>query len=449
MKLLLVNPWIVTMDREDRILRQGFVAVEDDRIAEVGTDMARAEEWKKQASRVIEAEDKILMPGMVNAHTHLFQTFMRGLADDKPLFRWLSEEIWPFSAMMTEEDFYYAALIGCLENLKTGATGVIDQHYIYTSLNNGDRVLEAMRDSGIRGNLCRCYADIEYHKDFREEPSSILADVRRLADKWQGEEQGRLSLSLGPINPWAVSPELFRSSKALSRELGLKFQVHTAETRAVVERTAGMYRGMRNLEFFQSLGILDEDTQLAHSVWLNDHEMEILCDSKAQVVHCPVANMYLASGVARVPEMHKAGVRVALATDGPGSNNSQDMLATLKYTACLHKIHSLDAQIIYPLDVLDMATRQGAFALGRADLGVIAPGMKADLLLVDWKKPHIAPVHKPESALVYNANGNDVDTVLVDGRIVVEHKKSTLVDEVALVEECQKRIGFIKSKMAG
>lgn len=448
MKTLIKNPWIVTMNDAYDILRNGFVYITDDKISEVGADPARMEALEKEADKVLEAGDKILMPGMVNAHTHMFQTFMRGLADDKPLFNWLSEEIWPFSGMMTEDDFYYACLIASLENLKTGATGVIDQHYVYTSLGNGDKAFSAMRDAGIRGNLCRVYGNSPSYKDIlREQDDVVLDDIRRLYKTWHGTNDGRLTLSVGPINPWGVTKELFLSTKALARELGIKFQVHTAETASVVERTAELHGGMRNVEFFDSMGILDEDTQMAHSVWLDDAEMELLRAKRPQVIHCPVANMYLASGVARIPEMLKMGLPVALATDGPGSNNNEDMLSTLKYTACLHKIHTLDAQILYPRDVLTMATRNGAIAMGMTDIGQVAPGMKADLVLVDWKKPHIAPVHKPDSALVYNANGNDVDTVLVNGEIVVQNKKSTKIDEIALVDECQSRIEFIKKKM--
>ncbi len=451
MDILIKNAWIVTMNDGYDIIREGYVCVDGGFITEMGAVADLGAEqlagFEKAAKKTIDASDKILMPGMVNAHTHMFQTFMRGLADDKPLFQWLSEEIWPFSALMDEDDFYHAALIGCIENLKTGATGVIDQHYIYTSLKNGDKVLQAMLDSGIRGHLSRCFANIEYHENFRETDDVIVDDIQRLHGEWQGRD-GRLGLNVGPINPWAVSPELFKRTKALSKDLGIKFQVHTAETKAVVSRTAGMYGGMSNLAFYESMGILDEDTQMPHSVWLTDEEMALIEKRRPQVVHCPVANMYLASGVARVPELLKMGIPVALATDGPGSNNNQDMLSILKYTACLHKIHTLDAQIMYPRDVLTMATRNGAVALGDDKLGQVAAGMKADLVLVDWKKPHIAPVHKPDSALTYNANGNDVDTVLVGGEVMVENKKSTKVDEAALIDECQQRIERIKKKMA-
>ncbi len=451
MDILITNAWIVTMNDGYEIIRDGYACVDGGMVTQVGSMAGLAgeklAEMTRAAGKTIEAGDKILMPGMVNAHSHMFQTFMRGLADDKPLFQWLQEEIWPFSALMGEDDFYHAALLGSLENLKSGATAVIDQHYIYTSLNNGDQVLQAMQDAGIRGVLSRCFANTQYTELFREQDDVILDDIRRLHAKWQGKN-GRLGLNVGPLNAWAVTTELFKNAKALARDLGIKFQVHTAETRAVVERAANLQNGMRNVEFYESMGILDEDTQMPHSVWLDDAELELVQKYRPQVVHCPVANMYLASGVARVPEFLKMGIPVALATDGPGSNNNEDMLSTLKYTACLHKIHTLDAQVLYPKDVLTMATRNGAIALGDDKLGQVAPGMKADLVLVDWKKTHIAPVHKADSALVYNANGNDVDTVIVGGEVVVEGKKSTKIDEAALIDECQQRIMHIKKKMA-
>ena len=449
MKTLIKNPWIVTVNDNYDIIRNGFVLVEGTDIKEVGSDAQRMAQLELEADKVVEAGDKILMPGIVNAHSHMFQTFMRGLADDKHLFQWLSEEIWPFSDLMTEEDFYYAGLIGCVENLRTGATGVIDQHYIYTSLKNGDAVFKAMEDSGIRGNLCRCLANMEtYYKSFRETDDRILADIEHLHGEWSGKDNGRLSISAGPINSWAVTPELFRKTKALSKKLGIKYQIHTAEDEDVVIKTAKMYNGQRNVELYDEFGVLDEDTLLVHSIWLDDHELELVKARGSQIVHCPVANMYLADGVARVPEMWKMGIPVALATDGPGSNNAQEMLGTLKYTACLHKVITLDSQVFYPRDILEMACRGGAKAIGmEKELGVIAPGYMADMLLVDWKKPHIAPVHKPDSALVYNANGGDVDTVFVNGEIVVEKGKCTKIDEIALIDECQKRIEFIKSKM--
>lgn len=449
MKTLIKNPWIVTMNANYDIIRNGYVYVEDAEIKEVGKDDVRAAQLEMVVDEVVEAGNMILMPGIVNSHTHMFQTFIRGLADDKHLFPWLSEEVWPFSALMTEDDIYYAALIGSLENLKTGATGCLDQDYVNTSLGNGDKVFKAMMDSGIRGNLCRTFGNYEtYFENLRENDERILEDIKRLHSEWNGKADGRLSLSAGAINSWAVTPDLFRKSKQLTKDLGLKFQVHTSEDEDVVTKTAAMFDGLRNVELFDKFGILDEDTSLAHAIWLDDNELDILERTGAQVVHCPVANCYLADGIARIPEMRKRGIPVALGTDGPGSNNSQEMLGTLKFTACLHKVNTMDSQVFSNREILEMATHGGAKAIGMEDsLGVIAPGYKADMILVDYKKPHISPVHKADSALVYNANGGDVDTVFVNGEIVVRGGKSTKIDEAALYEECQQRIEFIKSRM--
>lgn len=448
MSLLIKNTWMVLNNEVKEIVKNGYIYIEGDLISEVGEEEQRIIELEKIADEIIDAEGKILLPGLVNAHTHLFQTYMRGLADDKPLFNWLREEVWPFSLLMEEEDFYLAALIGCLENLKTGATSVIDQHYIHTYKTTTGKVFKAMEDSGIRGNLCRVFADRGYEERLSEKPEEILYELDRNYREWYGKDNGRLSMSLGPINPWGVSPDTMVKTKAFAKSKGLMYQIHTAETRDVVKTSLDNY-GLRNIDFFESLGILDEDTQLAHAVWLNPLEIETVRKRGSMVVHCPVANMYLASGVAPVPAFRKAGIPVALATDGPGSNNSQDMLGTLKYTALLQKVNTLNAQVLYPEDVLEMATTGGAKAMGRSDIGCIRKDMKADIILVDWKKPHIAPVHKPVSALVYNANGNDVHTVIVNGKIVIRNGKSTLVDELALIDECQERITYLSAKKLG
>ena len=448
MSILIKNGWLVLNDRERQIIKDGYVYIENDFIHEIGQGKARISELQMMATEVLDAKGKIVLPGLVNAHTHSFQTYMRGLADHKPLFNWLKEEVWPFSILMEEEDFYLAALISSLENLKTGATSLIDQHYIHTYKTTSEKVLKAMETSGIRGNLCRVFADRGYEPRLSEKPEEILYELEKTYEEWHGKDNGRLSISLGPINPWGVTPDTMVKTKDFAKARGLKYQIHTAETKEVVQISIDNY-GMRNVDFFESIGILDEDTQLVHCVWLSPLEIETIKRRGTMIIHCPVANMYLASGVAPVPSFRKAGIQVALATDGPGSNNAQDMLGTLKYTALLHKVNTLNAQVLYPEDILEMATLGGAQAMGMKSIGVLEKGMKADIILVDWQKPHIAPVHNPVSALVYNANGNDVDTVIVDGKIVVKGKKSTLVDEVALIELCQERVDFLKKKRLG
>ena len=210
-----------------------------------------------------------------------------------------------------------------------------------------------------------------------------------------------------------------------------------AETKTEVEINLEK-RGNRHIEWLAALGALGPDLQLVHSVWLDDNEIDLIAEHGAVVVHCPVSNMYLASGVARVPEMRKKGIPVALATDGPGSNNNQDMLEVLKTTALLHKVNTLNAMALLPEDVLWMACRGGAAAFGQAKIiGSLEVGKKADVVLVDLNTPRAMPVHRAPSALVYNASGGDVDTVIVDGRILMRDKRVLCVDEEALLAEAR------------
>jgi 5-methylthioadenosine/S-adenosylhomocysteine deaminase len=448
MSVYIKNGWILTMDEPRRELRNGFIWIEGDSIGEIGAMGEEGGDYEAEADEVIDALGKLVLPGLVNSHTHLFQTYMRGLADDKPLLRWLEEEIWPYSLLMEEEDFYLAALLGCVENIRNGATAVLDQHYIHTSPATSERVLTAMKESGIRASLCRCFADIKYYPKLRETRQQVMRAIDELVRTWHGAENSRLAVSLGPLNPWACSPELFRESYQYAAEHDLSYQIHTAEADEVVERTLSEY-GLRNVSLFESLGVLGDRTQLVHSVKLDERELDLIAKRNAAVVHCPVANMYLASGVARIPEMRERGIRIALATDGPGSNNAQDMMEVLKATACLQKVHTGNAMILYPEDVLEMATVGGGEIMGGGEIGKLAPGMKGDCIIVDSKRPHIAPVHRAASALVYNANGNDVDTAIIDGTIVMSNGTMRMIDENALIEECERRVAYLSRKKRG
>ncbi|MFC5452054.1 amidohydrolase family protein [Paenibacillus aestuarii] len=447
---LFYNGTILTMNADQQVFRPGYVYIEHDVIREVG-------EWKEdgsldhlaaQSSYVYNAAGKVLIPGLINGHTHLFQTFVRGVSDHLPLSGWLREIIWPMSLAMEAEDFYLAALIGCVENLKSGATYIMDHHYIHTFPENDASVLRAMVDAGIRGHLARGGSDLAGEVRLRETEQMIFGSTDRLLDEWGGAASGRIQIALGPLNLYGCSRGYLERAAVFSQERGLISHVHVAETSEQIDNTMARY-GLRNLELLHEVGLLSENTQVVHGIWLDDGELELIRDKNASVIHCPVSNMYLASGVARVPEMLNMGINVALGTDGPGSNNCQDNLEVLKFTACLHKVNNLDATLLPPMDVLRMATNGGAKAVGRSgDLGSLESGKKADLVAVDLMKAHISPVHRASSALVYNANGNDVDLVVVGGQVVVENGRSTWVDEQEVLQRAQARVDLLRSKLA-
>lgn len=450
-KKLIYNGTILTMDATNQIFKPGYVYLEHDIIVEVGawSEDGSMDPLKVQATYAYDATGKVVIPGIINGHTHLFQTFMRGVSDHSPLAQWLKEIIWPMSLAMEPEDFYLAALIGCIENLKSGATYMMDHHYIHTYPENDASVLRAMVDSGIRGHLARGGSDLAGEVRLRETEEQIFGATDRLLDEWEGAASGRIRIALGPLNLYGCSRGYLERAAVFSRDRNLISHVHVAETSEQIDTTMARY-GLRNLELLNEVGLLGEHTQVVHGVWLDDGELALIRDQGASVIHCPVSNMYLASGVARVPEMLRMGINVALGTDGPGSNNCQDNLEVLKFTACLHKVNELDATLLPPMEVLRMATVNGAKAVGRSDeLGTLEPGKKADLVTVDMRKAHISPVHRASSALVYNANGNDVDLVIVGGKVVVEKGACTWVDEQEILQRAQVRVDILRAKLAG
>jgi 5-methylthioadenosine/S-adenosylhomocysteine deaminase len=434
--ILIKNATVVTVNDSQQVFPEGYVLIENDLITEVGAGQPPAD--LLSADQVIDGTLMAVLPGMVNAHTHLFQTFLRGLADDQPLLEWLKSAIWPVASVMTEEDAYVSGLLGLVENIRGGATTVIDHQYIHTEPGNDDGICRAADESGLRFKLARGWADINYHPSLMEDPTRIISETTRLYDRWEKNGNGRTKVEFAPLIPWGCSDQTMLQTHQISQEWGSGTHIHVAETREEIEMNLET-RGTRHIEWLVELGILGPDFQLVHSVWLDDQEIDWVEEYGAVITHCPVSNMYLASGAARIPEMYRRGIKIALATDGPGSNNSQDMLETLKSTVLLHKVCNLDAMALLPEDVLWMACRGGAAAYGEPDkIGSLEPGKKADLILVDLDTPMAMPVHRVPSALVYNLNGRDIDTVIVDGKILMRSKEILVLDEKALLRNARK-----------
>ncbi len=430
--LLISGGAVVTVDDAFTVHDPGWVLIEDDRIAQVGPGEPPSA-MIEAADRVIDATGSAVMPGMTNAHTHLFQTFFRGLADDKPLLDWLRDCIWPGAVHLDRESAGLAATVGLIENLRGGATSVIDHQYIHIDEAIDDAVCQAAADLGIRFLLARGWADRNYEPSLSEDAGTIIDRTTALRERWHGHDDDRIRIETAPLIPWGCSDEAMQATIADARSWGAGCHIHCAETAVEVEMSLDE-RGLRHVTWLESLGLLGPDVQLAHSVWLDDDELDLIAARDAIVVHCPVSNMYLASGVPRILEMRERGIRIALASDGPGSNNRQDMFEVLKATALLQKVHHLDAMALQPEDVITMACRGGAAALGRADVGVLARGMLADCLVVSLDSVFVAPVHRVPSALVYCAAPADITHVVVGGRILIDGGDVVGVDEAALVE---------------
>lgn len=439
MRTLLIRDGIVLPCARDgaQTHARGYVWIRGERIEAVAAGDP-PEGLLAEADEVISADGRVVLPGLVNAHTHLFQTFMRGLADDKPLLRWLEAAIWPGALAMTEEDFYLAALIGFAENLRCGATSVLSQHYIQTSAGNMDCVAAAAERSGVRARLARGFADRDpYHPRLQEAPETVLRETERLVRRWNSPTS-RVQVEFGPLIPWGCRGDTLQAIARLAKDWNVGVHIHLGETQPEVQMSLDEF-GVRPARWLADLGVLDERWQLVHCVWLDDEEQDLIARAGSTIVHCPVSNMYLASGVPQVIAWRKRGIPIALATDGPGSNNSQDILEVLKTTACLQKVDQLDATALLPRDVLEMGLWGGARAMGLdGEIGRLAPGMLADIILVDLRRLHISPVHSAASALVYNANGNDVDTTIVGGQVLLRGGRLTMLDEAGLIADCQR-----------
>lgn len=430
--LLIQNGSVLTMDEYNTIHTPGWVWIERDRVKAVGAGQPPAE-LVSRAERVIDAAHLAVLPGLINAHTHLSQTFMRGLGDDKSLLDWLKQVMWPLQAAMTPEDKRLACLLGLVENLRCGVTVVGQHHKITTSPAHVDAAAEAAEVVGLRVQLARGWVDLG---SGAEPPETILADMVRLRERWHGQAEGRITIAFGPMAAWRCSDAMMRRTVELAREWGVRTHLHVAEARDEIELMR-QRNGLGHIEWLHSLSVLGPDMQLVHCVWVSEAEIELMAENGAVVVHCPVSNMYLASGAAPVRRMLDWGVIVALGTDGSASHNSQDLLETVKVAALLAKLSTNNAQALSPLEALGMVTRAGARFLGREDLGRIVPGTKADLTLVNLNTTRSMPVHRPESAVVYNASGADAHTVIVDGRILLDAGRVTMLDEEVLLEECR------------
>ena len=377
------------------------------------------------AKREVDAKGGFVIPGLVNTHTHLGMTLLRGYADDLPLFEWLSEHIWPIEAKITPEHMYAGCMLGCLEMIKSGTTAFADM-YIHV-----DKVAQAVIDSGMRANLA--YGMIDLGDKARAD--SELAESKRFVDKWQGAANGRIKAMYGPHAPNTCSREFLIRVKEQAQKDNAMIHIHILETEAELNEMKEKF-GMCSVNMLEEAGFLGPDVIAAHCIWLSDGDIKILQKHGVNISHNPTSNLKLASGIAPVAKMLDFGCNVALGTDGCASNNNLDMFGEMKLAAILHKMDTNNPSVLPAPTVLNMATRNGAKALG-IDAGILAPGKLADIIIVDANKPQMVPHHNIISNLVYSANGSEVMTTIVDGQVLMEDYKVLSLDESVVLQQAQ------------
>jgi len=411
---------------------KGYVGIEDERIAFVSPQQSIADEFKAKHpdARQIDAGGKIVMPGMINTHTHVAMALLRGISDDVPLMEWLEQHIWPIEGKMGYQEVLDGARLGILEMLMGGTTTFVDM-YPYE-----EAVAEAAESAGIRALVSPC------PMDFRME--HFENDWKQVRKRFS---QSRLvSMWMGPHAIYTLSKKNLQRSISLSKEMGVGSHVHLAETQTEQDNCMAQH-GMSPTEYLEKEGLFSTRTLAAHCVVMSDHDIEILAKHKVSVAHNPQSNMKLASGIAPVKKMMDAGINVALGTDGASSNNDLDMWEEMRTASLLQKVSAMDPCAVPAYTALQMATVNGAKAIGReGELGIIAAGAFADILLVNIEKPHLYPHTNLISELVYSTHSSDVDTVIVNGRIVVENRKCLSMNAQEVCSTAQKHIDALLSK---
>lgn len=434
--LLVCGEHLVTQDQERQVIPGGGVAIGGDTVVETGP--ARLLKEKYPGVEVIDEPHGLIMPGLINTHTHAAMSLFRGLADDLPLMQWLQQYIFPVEATLTGEVVHLATQLSIAEMIRSGTTSFCDM-YLFAK-----EVARAAATAGIRAWV----GEVLY--DF---PSPNYGDLEN-GFCYQGEllemfrQDPLVTITVDPHAVYTCSPDLLVRLKEVAEKNNTLYVIHLSENREEVQGARERF-GSSPVMHLEKLGLLDQRVLADHCVELNEEEIELLAARNVAVAHCPESNMKLASGVAPIPGLLAAGVTVGLGTDGSASNNDVDMFGEMNSAAKLHKVFSLDPTKVNAQATLDMATRGGAAALGAAgSIGSIEPGRKADLVVLDFNQPHLTPVYNLASHLVYAARGGDVVHSVINGRVVMRNRHLLTVDEERVLAR-MKEMGETVAAMRG
>jgi 5-methylthioadenosine/S-adenosylhomocysteine deaminase len=426
--ILIRNATIVTMnDRLDIVA--GDVVVRDGRIASVVRDDIG------RHAKVIDAGGNYLLPGFIQTHIHLCQTLFRGSADDMPLLEWLKRRVWPMEAAHNRATLRTSTRLAAAELLLSGTTSVLTMETVHDT----DVVFETLAEIGLRASIGKCMMDAAGDAPLRlqEQTSRSIDESLALKKRWDGAANGRLRAAFAPRFAVSCSRELLEAVADLSSQQQTLVHTHASESRDEVEVVRRLSGGFSNLEYLADTGLANARLCAAHCVWVTDREQELLAERDVKVLHCPGSNLKLGSGLAPVAEMRARGISVSLGADGAACNNRLDMFEEIRLAATIQAVRKAPGALT-ARDAIWMATREGARALGlEEEIGSIAPGKRADLILIDRNRPHLAPDRDPWSTLAFAARGSDVRMTMVDGEILVDQFALTRLDAQAVADEAQ------------
>ncbi|ODA39067.1 amidohydrolase [Desulfosporosinus sp. BG] len=433
MSKILIRAMVLPMTGQDVFYPQGEIVIENDRIVSVGERGSAPVGFAPD--RILDLPEDVVMPGLINTHTHAAMTLLRSYADDLPLMPWLNEKVWPFEAKLTEEDIYWGTALALCEMIRSGTTTMLD---MYASM---DQVAEAVLRAGTRAVLSRGLIGNAPNGE------QAFQENIDLVHRYHGAGEGRINVMFGPHAPYTCSGEYLQKVKAEADRLGVGIHIHVAETQDEINIIREQH-AKTPVQWLDELGILGGHVVAAHCVHLNQMDIEILANRHVCVAHNAESNMKLNSGTAPITELLAKGVVVGLGTDGASSNNNLDLFGEMRSAAFQQKLR-VDSTALPAYKVLEMATVGGAQTLGLEDVGMIAPGFKADLITIDMDQPHFYPRFSVPAHLVYVAHAGDVRTVMVDGKFLMEERKLLTMDVGTVCKEAETRAKRISAELNG
>ena len=421
--ILIHNGTVITVNPAGDIIDNGWVGIRGSQLDAVSATDANDD--LPQASKVIDANGGIIMPGLVNTHTHLPMALFRGMADDLPLQQWLEDHIFPAERRHIHPDSVQIGVrLACAEMIRSGTTTCCDGYFLE------DTVAATVQEIGLRAILGQ--GVIDFPAPGILDPSKNVAHAHRFVSRWQ-QSDPRLMPSVFCHSPYTCSGDTLKRAKSAATKAGVLFQIHVAETRQERDQMMADH-GLTPIGYLDRLGLLDDLTLLVHCVWVDRSDIELMANRRVRVSHNPDSNAKLAAGIAPVPQMVAAGITVGLGTDSCASNNNLDMFQVMDFAAKLHKVNTQDPTVMDAAMVLQMATLKGAKALGLdQSTGSLEVGKQADVIVVNTRQPHLTPIYRPDSHIVYAARGSDVETVIVAGRLLLDHGQLTTIDIQPLI----------------
>ncbi len=421
--VLIKDATVVTMNDQNEVIEKGNILIENNRI----TSVTNADLKTASTAEVISGQGKVVIPGLINAHNHAAMSLFRSYADDYPLMEWLEKKIFPAEARLEPEDIYWGAQLAMLEMIRGGTTTFVDMYFYM------EQTARACLESGMRAMLSQVFIGENAVPGFNS-----LEDVKSFTEQWNNAAGGRINTILGPHAPYTCSPEFLQKVLKVTEDTRPLIHIHLSESRHEVDQSLEQY-GKTPVAVMQEIGMFEREVLAAHCVHITDEDIEILSDNKVGIAHNPGSNMKLGNGVAPLTKLIDKNVLVGLGTDGPASNNNLDMFEEIRLAALLQKVINESPVSINAEQALALATCSGAKALKRDDIGVIEAGKKADLTIIDFNQPHLQPEGDPIANIVYSAAASDVETVIVDGKILFNQGEFLTLDREKIIHEANRR----------